>query len=526
MRPISDLIANPGRRAFANVSLFFLLTTAAFSQTVGSSQHFLSGGTAVPSGQLEAVGTIPGCTATLIDQQTVLTAAHCVCSGQTTPTGCAARKTFVLQDVRPRDNPATPVDESASRTTVTMDGTVRVHPAYTSAGWLSHDFATIELDQKVSSVALVQPIPVDVPSAQPKIGDQLTLVGFGRTGNNCQSQPAGKRRITLPLRERSTGNVTLRIGQPGMGACPGDSGGPALNAAGKIVGVSSSIPGNYDPVDLGTNFIAGFDLVGGDLAAGAAVVHTGGGRLEVFVRGKHNDELVQRSWNGSAWSGWKNLGGDLASGPAVAHTGGGRLEVFIRGKHNDELVQRSWNGSAWSGWKNLGGDLASGPAVAHTGGGRLEVFIRGKHNDELVQRSWNGSAWSGWKNLGGDLASGPAVAHTGGGRLEVFIRGKHNLELVQRSWNGSTWSGWKNLGGDLASAPAVVDVGAGRLEVFIRGKHNDELVQRSWNGAGWSGWKNLGGDLAFDPAGVHLGAAQLELFIPDKQHKLLQRRLR
>jgi hypothetical protein len=67
------------------------------------------------------------------------------------------------------------------------------------------------LDQPASSAALVQPIPVAVPSAQPKIGDQLTLVGFGRTGKDCKSDPEGKRRITLPLRERSTGNVTLRM---------------------------------------------------------------------------------------------------------------------------------------------------------------------------------------------------------------------------------------------------------------------------------------------------------------------------
>jgi hypothetical protein len=172
-----------------------------------------------------------------------------------------------------------------------------------------------------------------------------------------------------------------------MGACPGDSGGPALNSLGRIVGVASTGPGNYDPTDLAYNFIFGFENLGGDLASAPAVVHTGSGRLEVFVRGKHNDELVQRSWNGTSWSGWKNLGGDLASAPAVVHTGSGRLEVFVRGKHNDELVQRSWNGTSWSGWKNHGGDLAFNPAAAITDSGRLELFIPDKHND-LLQRSF------------------------------------------------------------------------------------------------------------------------------------------
>ena len=36
------------------------------------------------------------------------------------------------------------------------------------------------------------------------------------------------------------------------------------------------------------------------------------------------------------------------AGPAAIATPGGGLEVFVRGQ-NDELVQRTWNGAAWSG---------------------------------------------------------------------------------------------------------------------------------------------------------------------------------
>jgi V8-like Glu-specific endopeptidase len=49
------------------------------AQGIGTKQFPLSDGKAVPVGELEAVGTIPGCTATVITNNLLLTAAHCVC---------------------------------------------------------------------------------------------------------------------------------------------------------------------------------------------------------------------------------------------------------------------------------------------------------------------------------------------------------------------------------------------------------------------------------------------------------------
>ena len=53
-----------------------------------------------------------------------------------------------------------------------------------------------------------------------------------------------------------------------------------------------------------------------------------------------------------------------------------RLDVFVRGEHNDDLVQWTWDKGQWSGWKNLNYRISSAPAVAPIGS-RLTIFARG-----------------------------------------------------------------------------------------------------------------------------------------------------
>jgi hypothetical protein len=92
------------------------------------------------------------------------------------------------------------------------------------------------------------------------------------------------------------------------------------------------------------------------------------------------------------------------SGPAVTAVRAGTLDVFVRGRHDHNLVRRHYDGRNWSGWINLGGDLAFTPAVTAGGPHVLDVFVRGGDDDDLVHRYFDGQTWSGWINLGGDLA--------------------------------------------------------------------------------------------------------------------------
>ncbi|MBN1858362.1 trypsin-like serine protease [Candidatus Bipolaricaulota bacterium] len=103
-------------------------------------------------------GAIPGCTATLIDQETALTVAHCVCVDQGPGANlgtCTGRATFTLHDVIPAPDPDTPWLIPTSRTDVSIQGTVYVHPDYEQASWLFYDIAIIKPDRPPMSASVM-----------------------------------------------------------------------------------------------------------------------------------------------------------------------------------------------------------------------------------------------------------------------------------------------------------------------------------------------------------------------------------
>jgi hypothetical protein len=196
----------------------------------------LTTGTPVPPGLYDAVGRLGGCSATLITQTQVLTAAHCVCKDDL-PNKCSSRATFELFSVAPADNPATIQNESATLANLSIPGTLRINPEFSFPTWMLNDFAVLDLDFPVYTVApWVQPIPLELPNVIPRFGETFWIVGHGHTGPDCSGSRA-KLWLSLPSSEAE--NRALRFRYSGYNACPGDSGGAVLNGSGRIVAVIS-----------------------------------------------------------------------------------------------------------------------------------------------------------------------------------------------------------------------------------------------------------------------------------------------
>lgn len=177
-----------------------------------------------------SIGPDSLCTGSLVAEDLVLTARHCV-SETNEWLDCANDRWEAV-----RERPASEIallsgdDVRARDRTVLARGSRVIVPR--SRRMCGADVALVVLDRPVRAIA---PMRIDLrkPIAT---GDLLTVVGFGARGASASS-PYGVRyqRARLPIVDWSANEFTA-----GRATCSGDSGGPAIDpSTGAIVGVLS-----------------------------------------------------------------------------------------------------------------------------------------------------------------------------------------------------------------------------------------------------------------------------------------------
>lgn len=178
---------------------------------------------------LPAIGVLRSktmrCTATLINSQRILTAAHC------------------LARINSPEELTFSIGPSASKPQSTYAvKAMQSHPHY-QRRYTIHDIAIAELVEPVP--ASIQPIPL-WPEANGTWKDQrLFVVGYGYSDGLGQKGSGVKRAVWLPVTEVANFKI-LSDPKDGRSTCQGDSGGPALlkgKAGGPefwIVGVTSA----------------------------------------------------------------------------------------------------------------------------------------------------------------------------------------------------------------------------------------------------------------------------------------------
>ncbi len=164
------------------------------------------------------------CSATLIHEQWVMTAAHCVASMD------GGGTTYFMV--------GTDWDEGLERYTTITE--MHIQPDYTGSGY--HDIGLMKLQHTFS----MDPMPLnDDPFGNSDLGKEVTYVGWGNSNNNGGGSGT-KRTVTVNIDAVDWYNIYTYDESGNQGnVCSGDSGGAALmpteDGGWKLVGVNAFI---------------------------------------------------------------------------------------------------------------------------------------------------------------------------------------------------------------------------------------------------------------------------------------------
>lgn len=177
-------------------------------------------GTAVVAGEPAVferpeIGRIASCTGTLVASNVVLSAAHCFDFAS----GVREVGAFVV------DLPAGSRSFASAEVVVFGDETG------------SRDLALVRLAEEVPATVAR---PAALASLAPLTRARVTMFGYGCTSRPIPIAPSVSGNIVTSGQAGDKRKVSFPWGTVTRSACPGDSGGPVIDGAGAIVGVTSA----------------------------------------------------------------------------------------------------------------------------------------------------------------------------------------------------------------------------------------------------------------------------------------------
>lgn len=204
----------------------------------GTSDNIV-GGVAALAGDVPYIVAVsrngnPHCGGSLVNANTVVTAAHCI--RNTPPSGFSIRAGSLNR---------------ASGGTVAQVSRIIVHPRYVEGASYDNDVAIFKLATSIPATGGVQYATLAASGNDPAAGTTVTTAGWGSTTSGSSVSPTLLRKVDVPIVSRATcrsnydaTSVTNNMFCAGFAAggrdsCQGDSGGPIMTSSKTLIGIVS-----------------------------------------------------------------------------------------------------------------------------------------------------------------------------------------------------------------------------------------------------------------------------------------------